>query len=64
MSAFVTGIQIQDHFSSVVYDIGNALGFAVSAMVNFQDAMQTNLDMSSIEAVSYTHLTLPTIQQV
>lgn len=51
MSAFVTGIQIQDHFSSVVYDIGNALGFAVSAMVNFQDAMQTNLDMSSIEEV-------------
>ena len=48
MSAFVTGIQIQDHFSSVVYDIGNALGFAVSAMVNFQDAMQTNLDMSSL----------------
>ena len=51
MSAFVTGIQIQDHFSSVVYDIGNALAFAVSAMVNFQDAMQTNLDMSSIEEV-------------
>jgi hypothetical protein len=51
LSAFVTGIQIQDHFSSVVYDIGNALGFAVSAMVNFQDAMQTNLDMSSIEEV-------------
>ena len=51
MSAFVTGIQIQDHFSSVVYDIGGALDFAVSAMVNFQDAVQTNLDVSSIEEV-------------
>lgn len=51
MSAFVTGIQIQDHVSSVLYDIGGALSFAVSAMVSFQDAIQANLDALSIEKV-------------
>ena len=51
MSAFVTDVQLQDHFSAVVYDISNAVDFAVSCFANFQDAIQMNLNASSVEKI-------------
>lgn len=45
-----TGIQLQDNFSSVLYGIMDSVNLAIGAMYDMQQAMSTDVDMSSLDA--------------
>lgn len=49
MSGIQTGIELNDHFSSVLNNIINSVNLAVSAMYDMQESMNTDIDTSSIE---------------
>lgn len=46
-----TGIQLQDNFSSVLNGIMDSVNLAVSAMYDMQQAMSTDVEMPSLDAV-------------
>ena len=49
MSSIQTGIELNDHFSSVLYSVINSVNLAVSAMYDMQQSMNADIDTSSIE---------------
>lgn len=49
MSTIMTGIQLQDNFSSVLYNVCGAVDLAISSMTDLQGSMNTEMDMASLE---------------
>ena len=45
----MTGIQLQDNFSSVLYNVCGAVDLAISSMTDLQGSMNTEMDMASLE---------------
>ncbi len=45
-----TGIELQDNFSSIFYGIVNSVNLAVSAMFDMQQAMNANIDTTSLQS--------------
>lgn len=48
--ALQTGIELQDNFSRVFYGIVNSVNLAVSAMFDMQQAMNANIDTTSLQS--------------
>lgn len=44
-----TGIQLQDNFTGVLYDVMGAVSLAISSMYDMQQALSMDIDMSSME---------------
>lgn len=44
-----TGIQLQDSFTGVLYDVMGAVNLAISSMYDMQQALSADIDMSSME---------------
>ncbi len=44
-----TGIQLQDNFTGVLYEVMGAVNLAVSSMYDMQQAVSADIDMSSME---------------
>ena len=49
MASIQTGIELQDHFSNVIYGIINSVNMAVYSMEDMQQSMNADIDTSSIE---------------
>lgn len=49
MSSIQTGIELNDQFTSVIYGIMNSVNLAVSSMYDMQQAMNADMDTSSLE---------------
>lgn len=49
MSSIQTGIELNDQFSGVLNNIISSVNFAVSAMYDMQQSMNTDIDTSSLE---------------
>ncbi len=48
--ALQTGIELQDNFSRIFYGIVNSVNLAVSAMFDMQQAMNSNIDTTSLQS--------------
>ena len=44
-----TGIQLQDNFTGVLYEVMGAVNLAISSMYDMQQAVSADIDMSSME---------------
>lgn len=51
MSTIQTGIELNDQFTGVIYNIINAVNMSVSAMEEMQSTMNSDIDASGIEGV-------------
>ena len=49
MASIRTGIELNDQFSSVIYSIINSVNMAVSSMADMQQAMNADIDTTSID---------------
>lgn len=49
MSTIMTGIQLQDNFSSVLYNVCGAVNLAISSMTDLQGSMNAEMNMASLE---------------
>lgn len=49
MAGIQTGIELQDHLSGILYGIVNSVNLAVSSMYDMQEAMNADVDVSSLE---------------
>ena len=49
MASIMTGIELQDNFSSVLYNVCGAVNLALSSMVDLQGTMGAEMDMSALE---------------
>lgn len=50
MASIMTGIQLQDNFSSVLYGIIDTVNIAVASMYDMSEAMSADVDTSSLQA--------------
>lgn len=51
MASIQTGIELNDQFSSVIYNIINAVNMAVSSMEDMQQTMNADIDTSGIQGI-------------
>lgn len=49
LTGIQTGIELQDHLSAILYGIVNTVNLAVSSMYDMQEAMNADVDVSSLE---------------
>ena len=49
-----TGIELQDRFTGVLYDVMGAVNLAISSMYDMQQALSADIDMSSMEGARDT----------
>ena len=49
MASIMTGIQLQDNFSSVLYNVCGAVNLALSSMIDLQGTMGAEMDTSALE---------------
>lgn len=49
MASIMTGIELQDNFSSVLYNVCGAVNLALSSMIDLQGTMGAEMDTSALE---------------